>query len=87
MLKKIRSVKKSKVFENVQNEITERIKELEKQRQSNNSKQQKTSNNCADGKHCQHLVTEQELTGLLAQCWRVAAVLPSGKIVVSNEHY
>jgi integrase len=76
MLKKIRSVKKLRVFENVQNEIIERIKQLEAQRQNNN---------CPDGENCQRIVSEAELGGLLTQGWRVAAVLPSGKIVVSNE--
>ncbi len=40
---------------------------------------------CPDGEHCQRLVTEEELPGLLAEGWRVAAVLPSGKVVISNE--
>ncbi len=33
---------------------------------------------------CQRIVTEQELPALLAEGWHVAAVLPSGKVVVSN---
>jgi integrase len=41
--------------------------------------------NCTDGKHCQRLVTEQELEGLLTQGWRIVMCLPSGRIVVSNE--
>jgi hypothetical protein len=47
--------------------------------------QAKKTNNCQDGEHCQRVVSEEDLGGLLAQGWRVAAVLPSGKIVVSNE--
>jgi hypothetical protein len=43
------------------------------------------NNNCTDGEHCQRMVTEEKLALLLAQGWHVAAVLPSGKIVVSNE--
>ena len=35
--------------------------------------------------NCQRIVEEQELPSLLAQGWRVSAVLPSGKVVVSNE--
>ncbi len=35
---------------------------------------------------CQRIVTEQELPALLAEGWRVAAVLPSGKVVVSNNN-
>ena len=44
-----------------------------------------TNGGCPDGEHCQRVVIEDELPGLLMQGWRVAAVLPSGKIVVSNE--
>jgi len=40
---------------------------------------------CTNGVHCQRIVAEEELEPLLMQGWRVAAVLPSGKIVVSNE--
>jgi integrase len=40
---------------------------------------------CNDGKHCQRLVTEQELETLLMQGWHVVVCLPSGKVVVSNE--
>lgn len=40
---------------------------------------------CADSEHCQKIVGEAELPGLLAGGWRVAAVLPSGKVVVANE--
>ena len=39
---------------------------------------------CEDGQHCQHIVSEQELPELLAQGGHVAAVLPSGKIVVET---
>jgi len=41
--------------------------------------------NCAGGEHCQRVVGEEELPDLLAGGWRVAAVLPSGKIVVADE--
>ena len=37
-------------------------------------------------RQCQPLVTEVELPKLLAQGWRVVVCLPSGKIVVGNEH-
>ncbi len=33
---------------------------------------------------CQRIVSEEELPSLLAQGWRVSAVLPSGKVVVEN---
>ncbi len=39
---------------------------------------------CSDGEHCQRIVSEQELPELLAQGGHVAAVLPSGKIVVET---
>jgi len=59
---------------------TEQVKILEEF-----TEKQQTNNNCADGEHCQRIVSEAELSGVLAQGWRVAAVLASGKIVVSNE--
>jgi hypothetical protein len=65
-----------KVWNSTEKEITERIKQLQ---------EQQSNNNCADGENCQRIVSEADLGALLAQGWRVAAVLPSGKIVVSNE--
>jgi integrase len=44
-----------------------------------------TDGGCSDGEHCQRLVSEAELPGLLSQGWHAQLVLPSGKIVVSNE--
>jgi integrase len=41
--------------------------------------------NCADGEHCQKIVSEDELPAALAKGWKVNAVLPSGKIVVNND--
>jgi len=40
---------------------------------------------CKDGKHCQRIVSENELPQLLADSWTFVATLPSGKCVVSNE--
>jgi integrase len=59
------------------------IKVLEEmtRKDANNSA---TASTCKNG-NCQRIVSEADLGGLLAQGWRVAAVLPSGKIVVSNE--
>jgi hypothetical protein len=37
------------------------------------------------GQHCQKIVSEVELEELMVQGWRVAAVPPSGKIVVSSD--
>lgn len=76
LLKKIRAVKKMENWKSVEEEVTDQFK---------NSQRTPTNNNCADGQHCQRLVGEDELPGLFLQGWRVAAVLPSGKIVVSNE--
>jgi integrase len=39
---------------------------------------------CKNG-NCQLIVAEKDLESFLPQGWRVAAVLPSGKIVVSND--
>ncbi len=62
------------------------IKALEEEIAKEQKRRQTTTNNgCADGGHCEKICAESELEVLLAQGWRVAAVLPSGKIVVSNE--
>ena len=42
-----------------------------------------TNGGCQNG-NCQRIVSEEELPNLLAQGWRVSAVLPSGKIVVGK---
>jgi hypothetical protein len=69
-------------------DVNKKIEELElKEAKEKKRKQSETATNggCADGEHCQRIVSEANLSGMLAQGWRVAAVLPSGKIVVSNE--
>ena len=43
-----------------------------------------TTDDCSNGEHCQCIVSEQELPKLLAEGFHVAAVLPSGKIVVET---
>jgi integrase len=73
-LKKIFRSRKARTTE-------EQIKLLETLTEKNTA----TNGGCANGKHCQKIVSEAELGGMLAEGWRVAAVLPSGKIVVSNE--
>ena len=45
------------------------------------NKKTETNGGCAD---CQRIVSEEKLPNLLAQGWRVSAMLPSGKIVVEN---
>lgn len=40
--------------------------------------------NCEDGKHCQKMVTEEELAMFLCTGWKVVATLPSGKIVIDR---
>ena len=57
----------------------------EKMANDSQNEQKNGNANCADQLHCQRVVSEEQLEPLLAQGWRVAAVLPSGKIVVSNE--
>jgi hypothetical protein len=60
-------------------------KEAEKTKRG--KRQPKTATNggtCIDGEHCQRIVAESELEVLLTQGWHVAAVLPSGKIVIDN---
>jgi hypothetical protein len=47
--------------------------------------QTKEKNSCANGEHCQKIVSEAALGGLLAQGWRVVCPLPSGKIVIRND--
>jgi integrase len=65
----------------IADEILKERGEQENNKQNNNAK----NNNCADGEHCQRIVTEAELDMLLAQGWKFVATLPSGKIVVSND--
>jgi integrase len=76
--KKIRAVKKMKDLKPVENEVTEQAK-------TSQQPNTETDSGCVDGAHCQRIVNEAELSALLPQGWRVAAVLPSGKIVVGNE--
>jgi len=76
--KKIRAVKKIKELKPIEKEVVEQAKTSEKPKTP-------TNGGCSNGQHCQRIVSETDLGGLLAQGWRVAAVLPSGKIVVSNE--
>jgi hypothetical protein len=47
-------------------------------------KQLAKGENCTNGEHCQRIVSEQELPELLAEGGHVAAVLPSGKVVVET---
>lgn len=44
-----------------------------------------TDGGCPDNKHCQRIVSEEELPQLLADGWTFVATLPSGKCVASNE--
>lgn len=61
--------------------IDEEIKALEK---AIEQKRIPKKENCLNG-NCQRICEESELPNYLGQGWRVQAVLPSGKIVVSNE--
>jgi hypothetical protein len=56
-------------------------KQIEVLEELTERKNTKNNNNCPDGEYCQRTVSEAELGGLLVEGWRVAAVLPSGKIV------
>jgi integrase len=71
--------------EDVAVELRKAIEQLKQEEEQ--TKREETAENagCANGQHCQRIVSEAELGALLAQSWRVAAVLPSGKIVVSND--
>jgi len=48
-------------------------------------RKEKTRTNGGSATDCQRIVTEQELAPYLAKGWRVQAVLPSGKVVISDE--
>jgi len=39
---------------------------------------------CADGNHCQRIVSEEELARFLSEGWKVVSTLPSGKIVIDS---
>ena len=45
----------------------------------------KLAGKCEDDQNCQHVVNESELEEYMKQGFRFVAVLPSGKILVSNE--
>lgn len=47
-------------------------------------KKSKSEKDCADGEHCQRVVSEAELPSLLETGWKASIVLPSGKIVVER---
>jgi integrase len=76
-------VKKAPLSIIEQKKIADQI--LKERGEQENNKETATNGGCTNGQHCQRIVSEAELGGMLAQGWRVAAVLPSGKIVVSNE--
>ncbi len=60
----------------------EQIKVLEEMTQRKTA----TNEDCANGHaDCQKIVSEEELPNHLSHGWRVAAVLPSGKVVISND--
>ena len=75
-----RSVRAPRTLEAEIKALEEEIAKEQKRRQA------PMDNNCANGKHCQRIVNEAELEALLTEGWSVAAVLPSGKIVVSNDY-
>jgi hypothetical protein len=76
----------------VPQEVQDRVKELEdetrKLRQQYRFRRKVTKpeeiEKCEDGKHCQQIVTEENLAGFLSQNWKVVATLPSGKIVIES---
>lgn len=64
-------------------EKTEALKE--KIREVQDAQKAQIASGCKDGEHCQRVVGEEELPDLLSKGWHVAAALPSGKVVVSDE--
>jgi len=58
-------------------------KEIPELQEAKNN-QTATNGGCQNG-NCQRIVSEEELPSLLVQGWKVSAVLPSGRVVVSNE--
>lgn len=62
--------------------INEEIEQIKRERSRPKTA---TDGGCTNGQHCQRIVVEEELPVMLAEGWRVAAVLPSGKIVISND--
>jgi len=60
-------------------------KEMERIRRERLRPKTATNGGFTDRPNCQRIAVESELPTLLAQGWRVAAVLPSGKVVIANE--
>jgi integrase len=79
-MKKIFRSRKVKALADEVKVLEEMIDELKKEQE-----QQQDTNNCSDGHNCQRIVSEEELPQLLSKHWHVAAVLPSGKVVISND--
>ena len=57
---------------------------IEQERRRSERGETATNGGCQNG-NCQRIVSEEELPTFLTQGWRVAAVLPSGRVVVSKE--
>ena len=79
----IKRIFRSKKASTVQAEISllEEIAEAQRKEQET-----QTNGDCVNGQHCQRLVSEEQVESLLTQGWHVVFCLPSGKIIVSNEH-
>jgi len=46
----------------------------------------KTDKDDSNEEDCQRIIKEDELDEYLSKGWKVQAILPSGRIVVDNEH-
>ena len=71
----VRARKKFEALKAVEREIAE---------QNNSTGRTATNGGCHNGVNCQAIVSEEELPSLLAEGWRVSAVLPSGKLIVER---
>jgi len=81
-MKKIFRSRKVKALADEVKVLEEKLEEVK-----NSQEQQRNvaNNNCSNGHNCQRIVSEEKLAPLLSSGWHVAAVLPSGKIVVSSD--
>jgi hypothetical protein len=86
--KQMRSVLRTKALttEEAAIEVRKQIEQLKAEEEREKRKETtQTNGGCTDGEHCQRIVEESELGGLLAEGWKFIATLPSGRIVVSND--
>ena len=85
-LMRIPDQRRKRIFRSIRAARTpEELAEVKDELREEERTQTATNGGCQNG-NCQRIVSEEELPSLLAQGWRVSAVLPSGKVVVESNN-